>query len=96
MNETSRNQLAAGNDAGASHTPSNTQVLKQLLKYLWPEGEPALRVRVVASIVLLLGAKVCSVYVPFMFKHAVDMLNAGVDAGNVAAALPVAALIGCQ
>ena len=93
--ESSRNNLAAG-EVGSAHTPSNMEVLKQLLRYLWPEGEPALRARVVVSIALLLGAKVCSVYVPFMFKHAVDMLNAGVDAGNVAAALPIAALIGCQ
>jgi len=71
-------------------------VLRQLLRYLWPEGEPALRARVVVSLVLLLGAKVCSVYVPFMFKNAVDLLNVGVDASNVAVTLPLAALIGCQ
>jgi ABC-type multidrug transport system fused ATPase/permease subunit len=71
-------------------------VLKQLLKYLWPEGEPGLRARVVASLVLLFGAKVCSVYVPFMFKHAVDMLNIGVTDGNMVAVLPLTALIGCQ
>lgn len=28
--------------------------------------------------------------------RAVDMLNVSVDAGNVAAALPLAALIGCE
>ena len=49
--------------------PSNTAVLKQLLRYLWPEGEPALRARVVASVALMLGAKVCSVYVPVLFKE---------------------------
>jgi len=37
---------------------------------------------------------VCGVYVPFLFKYAVDMLNAGVDAGNIVAAVPVAALLG--
>lgn len=93
--EASRNSLAAG-DSGSAHTPSNMAVLKQLLSYLWPANEPDLRARVVASVALLLGAKVCAVYVPFMFKNAVDMLNAGIDAGNVASALPIAALIGCK
>jgi len=132
--EASRNDLAAGGSGGPNATPSNLDVLRQLMRYLWPEGEPALRARVVTSLVLLLGAKVCSIYVPFMFKNAgamdnnarsgsvwrecarasamdvswltavhcvvslctVDMLNVSVDAGNVAAALPLAALIGCE
>jgi len=68
--EASRNDLAAGGTGGPSATPSNLDVLRQLMRYLWPENEPALRARVVTSLVLLLGAKVCSIYVPFMFKNA--------------------------
>jgi hypothetical protein len=93
--ETARNMLASG-ESSASNTPSNMAVLKQLLRYLWPAGEPALRARVVISLALLMGAKVCSVYVPIMFKHAVDMLSITPDATNIAVTLPLAALIGCQ
>lgn len=73
--EASRNDLAAGGTGGPNAVPSNLDVLRQLMRYLWPEGEPALRARVVTSLVLLLGAKVCSIYVPFMFKNAGAMDN---------------------
>ena len=60
--------LASG-ESSASNTPSNVAVLRQLLRYLWPAGEPGLRARVVASLGLMIGAKVCSVYVPVLFKE---------------------------
>ena len=50
-----------------------------LLKYLWPKGHTKLKVRVVISLALLVGAKVLNVQVPFIFKRIVDELNVTVS-----------------
>jgi len=50
-------------------------VLKILGRHLWPKGERNLRVRVVAGLVLLILAKITNVYVPILYKHAVDGLG---------------------
>ena len=42
---------------------------------LWPRDAPELRVRVVAALALLVGAKVINIAVPFLYKHAVDTLS---------------------
>ncbi|XP_026825274.1 ATP-binding cassette sub-family B member 7, mitochondrial [Ooceraea biroi] len=51
-------------------------MLKAMLKYIWPEDDPDIRKRVKIAIGLLVGAKVLNVFVPFIFKYAVDTLNA--------------------
>jgi len=51
------------------------RVLGRLLPHLWPRNEPALRRRMVVSVVLLLLAKVATVYVPIFYKSAVDALS---------------------
>ena len=51
------------------------RVLGRLLPHLWPKNEPALRQRMVVSVVLLLFAKVATVYVPIFYKSAVDALS---------------------
>ncbi|MFO1081973.1 MAG: ABC transporter ATP-binding protein/permease [Reyranellaceae bacterium] len=61
-------------------------VLKVLGRHLWPHDEPGLRWRVGIALGLLVAAKVVNVYVPLLYKHAVDAL------GNTAAqavAVPV-------
>ncbi len=67
------------------------QTIRTLLPYLWPEGEPGLRFRVVAAMALLALAKVTNVGVPIFYKHAVDALSSGTAA---VLAVPVALLIG--
>lgn len=49
-----------------------------MLPYLWPQGHPGLRRRVVLAMVLLLISKLIIVYVPFLYKAAVDSLSGGV------------------
>ena len=51
------------------------RALRGLLPYLWPRDAPDLRVRVVAALALLAGAKVINIAVPFLYKHAVDTLS---------------------
>ena len=51
-------------------------VIRRLLPYLWFKGPATVRLRVVAAVALLIAAKVTTVYVPIIYKHAVDALNA--------------------
>ena len=67
------------------------QTIRTLLPYLWPEGEPGLRFRVVVAMGLLALAKVINVGVPIFYKHAVDALSSDTAA---VLAVPVALLIG--
>ncbi|KZC09560.1 ATP-binding cassette sub-family B member 7, mitochondrial [Dufourea novaeangliae] len=55
-------------------TASN--MIKAMLRYIWPKDDPEIRNRVKVAIALLAGAKVLNVGVPFIFKYAVDTLNA--------------------
>ncbi|QKH33644.1 ABC transporter ATP-binding protein/permease [Achromobacter pestifer] len=51
--------------------------LRTLFPYLWPPGETGLKTRVVAALLCLLTAKVATVYVPLLYKHAIDELGQG-------------------
>jgi ABC-type transport system involved in Fe-S cluster assembly fused permease/ATPase subunit len=68
------------------------RAIRHLLPYLWPRGEPGLRVRVVLALSCLLAAKVATVYVPILYKRAVDAL-APAGPGAVVA-VPVALILG--
>jgi ATP-binding cassette subfamily B protein len=65
-------------------------VLAILGRHLWPKGEWALRTRVLVALALLVLAKVANVYVPILYKHAVDAL--GTPQGQ-AMAVPVALIL---
>ena len=71
---------------------SHWQTLRSLAPYLWPEGEPGLRARVVISLLLLVVAKGCNVLVPLAFARAVDMLAPAAGAGALLV-IPVALVI---
>ncbi|HEY1364902.1 MAG TPA: ABC transporter ATP-binding protein/permease [Xanthobacteraceae bacterium] len=50
-------------------------VMRGLSPYIWPSDRPDLKLRVGVSMVLLLGAKLATVAVPFTFKWATDALT---------------------
>ncbi|SPJ23767.1 ABCB family ABC transporter ATP-binding protein/permease [Palleronia abyssalis] len=52
-----------------------SRIVLRVLPYLWPEGEPGLRVRVVLSMAMLIAAKLIAVATPFFYKAAVDTLS---------------------
>jgi ATP-binding cassette subfamily B protein len=56
-------------------SPGILRSLKSLLPYLWPEGAPELKARVVLALVALVIAKLANVYVPIIFKRMIDALN---------------------
>lgn len=65
--------------------------VRTLLPYLWPKGETQLKARVVWAVVFLFIAKIATVYVPILYKHAVDRLGAG--AGGHELALPIGLIL---
>ena len=59
--------------------------LRGLWPYMWPEGRPDLRLRVVLAILALVVAKGITVLIPYAYKWATDALTAPVS-DNAAAA----------
>ncbi|WP_372620981.1 ABCB family ABC transporter ATP-binding protein/permease [Falsiroseomonas sp.] len=70
------------------------RTLLTLAPYLWPQGETGLRLRVVASLVLLVFAKGANVLVPIAFARAVDALAPQAGAAGAIAAVPIALVLG--
>ncbi len=64
--------------------------LRTLVPYLWPRGRGDLKFRVAVALVLLAAAKVTVVYVPFLYKAAVDALDVGAGALIV---VPIAVIV---
>ncbi|XP_022874797.1 ABC transporter B family member 25, mitochondrial-like isoform X2 [Olea europaea var. sylvestris] len=61
----------------------DTKIFATLAKYIWMKDNLELRLRVIAALGLLVGAKVLNVQVPFLFKLAVDWLTTAT--GNASA-----------
>ncbi|MEN4919490.1 ABC transporter ATP-binding protein/permease [Achromobacter spanius] len=51
--------------------------LRTLFPYLWPPGKTGLKARVVAALLCLFAAKAATVYVPLLYKQAIDELGKG-------------------
>jgi ATP-binding cassette subfamily B protein len=64
--------------------------IRTLIPYLWPPGEPGLRLRVVLAMTFLVAAKAINVGVPLLYKKAVDALTSRPD---MVVAVPVAILL---
>ncbi|MDX3883134.1 MAG: ABC transporter ATP-binding protein/permease [Sphingomonas sp.] len=65
--------------------------LKRFLPYLWPADNPALRLRVVVALALVLLAKAATLVMPFAYKAAIDRMAPGLEpAVGLAVALVVA------
>ena len=69
---------------------SHLHTIRTLLPYLWPRGALEMRGRVVLAVLLLVGAKVANVYVPLLYKDAVDILA---DNNAAVIVVPVAILL---
>jgi len=82
----------AAKDPGAARR--ELRAFRALLPYLWPKGEFELRGRVVLALFLLAGAKGVNVYIPMLYKKAVDALggDAPVDLSTETATLLVVPL----
>jgi ABC-type transport system involved in Fe-S cluster assembly fused permease/ATPase subunit len=65
------------------------RALRWLAPHLWPRDSFELRARVVIAVLLLLAAKLLTIWVPLLYKHAVDALSPS----NITVAAPVALII---
>lgn len=61
-----------------------------LLPYIWPRSGREIKLRVAAALVALAAAKVANIYVPLIYRDAVDLLSPG---GAAAAVLPIGLLL---
>ncbi|WP_128891869.1 ABC transporter ATP-binding protein/permease [Erythrobacter sp. HKB08] len=69
--------------------------LKRFLPYLWPQGNPALKRRIVIAIGFVLLAKATTLALPYAYKYAVDaMATPANEAVMVAMALVLAYALG--
>lgn len=80
---------------------TGTQMIQAMLKYIWPKDDKAVRDRVKVALYLLVSAKLLNVTVPFIFKYAVDYLNAGSTlnmetAPETVATVATSLLLGCK
>ena len=57
------------------------RTILHLWPYIWPADRADLKARIIGAMVLLLGAKLATMVVPFTFKWATDAL-AGVSNGR--------------
>lgn len=57
------------------------RTLKRFLPYLWPAGQPALKLRVVTALILVLVAKAVLLVMPFAYKGVIDRM-AGASTGS--------------
>jgi ATP-binding cassette, subfamily B, heavy metal transporter len=80
-------KLGKGSEVGLRQ---ELKAVRRLAPYLWPP-DWRLRGRVLLSLAFLIGAKVINVYVPLLYKGAVDALSPGHAA---VIAVPVALVIG--
>ncbi|KAH3678551.1 hypothetical protein WICMUC_001360 [Wickerhamomyces mucosus] len=58
-----------------SELSSDSRILKDLLKYLWPKNNLSFKIRVIIALSLLISAKILNVQVPFFFKQIIDGMN---------------------
>ena len=65
------------------------RALKWLAPHLWPRDSVELRARVIIAVLLLLAAKLLTIWVPILYKHAVDALSPS----NIIVAAPVALIV---
>jgi ABC-type transport system involved in Fe-S cluster assembly fused permease/ATPase subunit len=49
--------------------------IRTLAPHLWPKNQPELRLRVVLAMLCLFVSKAATVYVPILYKHAIDALG---------------------
>ncbi|GGC38965.1 ABC transporter ATP-binding protein [Siccirubricoccus deserti] len=73
---------------------SHLRTIISLLPWIWPHGEPGLRARVVAALLLLVAAKAANVMVPIAYARAVDALAPKAGAAAALVAVPVALVVG--
>jgi len=87
---------SSSDDSEPNDNENHWQTIKTLLPFVWMKGRWDLRLRVILAMAFLVAAKLIGIYVPFLFKDAVDILSPEFkpDVTSVALAVPVAFILG--
>ena len=83
--------FSSANDSGSEPPSAHFKTLRTLLPHLWPRGRAGLKTRVVIAMVFLAAAKLTTVYIPFLYKAAVDALT---QEGVAIVTVPLFVIIG--
>ncbi len=68
--------------------------LRRLWPYIWPKDRGDLKIRVLVALVMLVGAKIATVTVPFFYKAAVDRLSPDPnDTATILIVVPLAMIV---
>jgi len=67
--------------------------LRNLWPYMWPAGQPRLKMRVVWAVLFLIAAKIILIIIPYFFKWVTDLLNGEYGGDLGFAPLGLAAII---
>ena len=59
---------------GSDARRSGMRTIRKVAPYLWPHESAALRTRVLLAMVMLVASKIVAVYIPILYKGAVDIL----------------------
>ena len=75
--------------------PLGWGTLRRFLPYLWPEDRPALKRKIVVSVLLVLASKAITLALPFAYKLAIDAMRVPGPVGfQIAFALVLAFVLG--
>ncbi|WP_036760469.1 ABCB family ABC transporter ATP-binding protein/permease [Leisingera daeponensis] len=74
MTQTDQAAVPSQADIAKEERRSGLRTLRKVGPYLWPEGNRAVKVRVVLALAVLVLAKLIAVYTPMLYKGAVDSL----------------------
>ena len=70
--------------------------MRRFLVYLWPNDAPALRLRVVIAMLLVVASKAITLIMPFAYKGVIDQMAPGMEAGATLAIALVCAYAGAR
>ena len=87
-----QNSVAPTGEDVFAERSSHWSVLRGLAPYVWPEGRPDLRLRVVLAVIALIVAKVITVSTPLAYKAAVDWLTGNASGEDAVSASTLAYL----
>ena len=79
--------ISIGPPRATGRLKDELRALKSLAPYLWPRDSFELRARVVLALAFLLAGKLVNIYVPLLYKQAIDALA---PSNAAIAAVPVA------
>ncbi|KAI1496441.1 P-loop containing nucleoside triphosphate hydrolase protein [Biscogniauxia marginata] len=88
-----KDPLAAVDKSTQEQRKADWAIMKEMAHYLWPKDSVDTKFRVSLAVVLLVGAKVLNVQVPFYFKSIVDSMNIDFGATGGTAATVAGSMI---